>query len=780
MVLPSETAEAARRGEPSGRTSSSRSREDNPSPSTNRRQKRPRITSTTRTTTSTAAIATTTSSPIVTIVDPRDQRATEDFIDELIRHYEFWTQYENTTTGERIQLRIGSGDDELYDEVCLETLRKILNARFHLDQLGPETLLEGFREKREWTRTLVARAKQAKAFDTHYMSALYDHAVEDLADVATADEVLRYYDPIEIRKTLVYLFRVIETAYHLMQAHLLLRSPTVPESIFDSVVNHYPTPLETRLLAPGGVSPVAAHDASSKAEQSPKLRDHQELILYILDEIATEGLRRVDGDLYRQIFIGAYASHAWTKEYTIEQFVHKKCQKESHYYYWNKLTQKLGVAQNLHDFLSRTTDAQIPDLRTDRHVLSFNNGYLLCNHIHTYDQHRERAPRLFPQFRRYEDDAGRDGASEIVSAVLHRLDFPTEYLLESPDDLTMHTVLHRIPTPELDDILDFQKLSPEVKMWVYVFIGRMLFDSNVHDNWQIMPFLKGVAGSGKSTIAYDVIARFYNPEDVFMVSNNCERKFGMQNCLRGDGKGLRYMCVMPEVKQDFGMEQADWQQAVSGERIPINRKHMTTITETFNLPMFAAGNQMIGYDDNSNSVARRVPVIKFNHPVGGKQDGEKPKKLHNELAHIILKCVYAYAWAVNEYGRSNIWDCLPAPFREERQILVEAQHPLMNYLSSGKVLLKPYLFCPMKLFVQQFKQHVQDNCLSKFQWNADFYDLAFKEHSVRVEKNQRLLYDNKRIHGTFLKGVDVIDGDSTPVERAYLEQQQQQQQQQPL
>ena len=73
---------------------------------------------------------------------------------------------------------------------------------------------------------------------------------------------------------------------------------------------------------------------------------------------------------------------------------------------------------------------------------------------------------------------------------------------------------------------------------------------------------------------------------------------------------------------------------------------MTTVTERFKLPMFAAGNQMVGYDDNSNSVARRVPVIKFNYPVGTQQDGDKPAKLRGELAHIILKCVFAYADAV--------------------------------------------------------------------------------------------------------------------------------------
>lgn len=659
---------------------------------------------------------------------------TKDFInEELPSHQEFWLRYDEDGVSQEIDF---SGNPI---ETSSRVQRMIAN-KFDVEQADSETIMHEYASKRDWTLGIHVKMKRAKIMNHEWMSAFCDQ--EDNGDV----------DPVAIRTSVLSLFRVVEMSRHIINTIVVAKTSqtSLANPIFDSIL---------------------CHDNQVSRD---KMRDHQELILYLLDEISSKGYRRLDNDMYKQIFIGEHATHAWVKVHSIEQFIHITCNKETNYGHWNKLTNKLGVGSSIHEFLCKTADIQFPDLVADRHILSFNNGYLICNH--------EVNNKLVPVFRRYEEDnlsnldydPNEKDYGDIVSAVLHRLDFPSHHTDMDYNAYNMRSTFiddgcMSIKTPMLDEMLTYQDLDGDMKYWTYVFIGRMLFDSNVYDNWQVMPFLKGVAGSGKSTIAYDVISRFYNPEDVFVISNNCEKKFGLQNCMRADGKRLKYMCIMPEVKHDFGMEQADWQQAVSGERIPINRKHMTTVTETFRLPMFAAGNQMVGYDDNSNSVARRVPVIKFNNPVGGRQDGELPKKLQKELAHIILKCVFAYSDAVNKYGKSQIWEYLPQKFQDERSLLVQSQHPLMNYLGSGKVSIRPFLYIPMKTFTQAFKQHVTECCLSKFQWNSDFYELPFATFNITIHKNQKLEYDGRRVHGTFIRGVDVIDGDSTPVERYFAE-----------
>jgi Ni2+-binding GTPase involved in maturation of urease and hydrogenase len=48
----------------------------------------------------------------------------------------------------------------------------------------------------------------------------------------------------------------------------------------------------------------------------------------------------------------------------------------------------------------------------------------------------------------------------------------------------------------------------------------MLYAVGEKDSWQVMPFLKGAASSGKSTILIHVCRNLYESTDVGMLSNN--------------------------------------------------------------------------------------------------------------------------------------------------------------------------------------------------------------------------------------------------------------------
>ena len=617
----------------------------------------------------------------------------------------------------------------------------VLNDRFDLQNPDTDVVIKGFMTQKDKTTSLYYDAVRCGAVDQVTMDEAHTYHEERGNDVG-----LEEYSSSDVIRRIERLLRISDNAQHVIESSINFRNAM--EKSF--------TASGQRAEEMFSCITYNKQNLSSEGdEKDAALKDHQDLILYLLNEICIYGYRRVESDMYKQIFLNGLPTHAWTKECSIQNFIHKNCQKETRGKFWKKLTNKLGTAQSLEDHLVKCVDCQFPDLVQDRHVMSFRNGLFVANHV-------SEGSMLLPKFFSYQDD---NIQPSLVSTIYHEQDFPFEYLtgLSQPTDISKEFIM-MIETPELTDILTFQRLSADVQLWVFIFIGRMIFDTNERDNWQVMPFLKGVAGSGKSTIIYDVISKFYNPEEVFMVSNNCEKKFGLQNCLKTNGN-MKAICLMPEVKNDFAMEQGDWQQAVSGERIPINRKHCTTITQKFIMPMFAAGNQMIGYDDNSNSVARRVPVIKFNYPVGARQDGEKPKKLAKELGSIILKATLAYAWASNNHGMQNIWNVLPVEFRNEKKILIESQHALMNFLNSGKVLFGAELYCPQKVFIGHFKSHVQDNCLSKFRWCTDFYEQAFAESKITIVKSSKKVYDGKSIHGTFFMSIDIVDGDSSPVQR---------------
>lgn len=126
---------------------------------------------------------------------------------------------------------------------------------------------------------------------------------------------------------------------------------------------------------------------------------------------------------------------------------------------------------------------------------------------------------------------------------------------DSPDDDPMDV----LTTPEVDKILDDQRLTKETKRWVYILLGRLLYEVGEYDNWQVLLFFKGVAGSGKSTLA-KLMRRVFPPSHVATLSSNVEPKFGLAPLYD------KYLIICSEVKKDFGMNQGDLQSAVSGER----------------------------------------------------------------------------------------------------------------------------------------------------------------------------------------------------------------------
>ena len=124
-----------------------------------------------------------------------------------------------------------------------------------------------------------------------------------------------------------------------------------------------------------------------------------------------------------------------------------------------------------------------------------------------------------------------------------------------------------IPTPNFDKVLQYQKFEEEVCNWAYVMGGRLCYNVGELDSWQIIPFFKGIAKSGKSTLITKVFKNFYENQDVRTLSNNIEKKFGLSSIKDA------FMFIAPEVKGDLALEQAEFQSLVSGENVSVAVKN---------------------------------------------------------------------------------------------------------------------------------------------------------------------------------------------------------------
>jgi len=260
---------------------------------------------------------------------------------------------------------------------------------------------------------------------------------------------------------------------------------------------------------------------------------------------------------------------------------------------------------------------------------------------------------------------------------------------------------------------------------MFVMGGKMCFDVGEIDGWQIIPFLKGIARSGKSTIITKVFKKFYESDDVRTLSNNIERKFGLSSICDG------FMFIAPEVKGDLCLEQAEFQSLVSGEDVSVARKYEKAKSMEWKTPGILGGNEVPNWKDNSGSVLRRILPWNFSKQVMN-ADPHLDDKLDAEIPVILQKCIRAYLDYAQKYSDQDIWNVVPSYFKNIQTQVAMVTNSLQNFLASEKVRYGKELFCPQKIFVQIFNQHCTENNLGRFRFNPDFYAGPFSSKSVEV------------------------------------------------
>ena len=239
----------------------------------------------------------------------------------------------------------------------------------------------------------------------------------------------------------------------------------------------------------------------------------QKCLLYSLDQAYKAGYRRYKGQCCEEIrTIEGHRTRAWNPKFSIEQFIYSLAQKDDDFVNWKNFTSRGSVFREVIDNLSKCIDAQFPEITKRRHVWSFKNGVFVGKEwIPDQGIHDCRFyPYDSPEFRCLDPT--------IIAC---------KYFDQQFDDFSHIQKWQDIPTPYFDSILKYQKLEPEVCDWAYVMGGRLCFDVGEMDGWQVIPFFKGIARSGKSTLITKVFKKFYEPEDVGTLSNNIEKKFGL-------------------------------------------------------------------------------------------------------------------------------------------------------------------------------------------------------------------------------------------------------------
>ena len=466
----------------------------------------------------------------------------------------------------------------------------------------------------------------------------------------------------------------------------------------------------------------------------------QHLLLYLLTCAQERRYRRgpsADGstvDLHQRVLSphGGHDTHAWERACTIRDFVYDVTRKEVKYDMWLALTAVRGNMASIVEHLAYCHDVQLPDLVKDRHVFSFANGIYLAK---------------TDRFVRYGSPEAARLPADLVAATYFPDDFPEA--LWAGDGGSGAAA--ELPTPHLQSIMDFQKMSPEVCRWLYVMIGRLIYEVNELDGWQVIPYLKGVASSGKSTVIMRVCRGLYEPGDVGVMSNNIERKFGLS------ALADKLLFVGPEIKGDCQIEQAEFQSIVSGEVVQVATKFKTAQSVDWRVPGILAGNEVPGWVDNAGSINRRIMLFDFPHQVH-QGDMELGKKIDRELPTIILKANRAYIEAARAYGRQNVWRHVPQEMITAKEEFSETVNSIVAFLKSGRLQVAESLYMPLYEFSQAYASYIQDTGMQRIQLAGDkLRQPLFNLGGCRVVKKMTLRYGGSMRTGEFIKGLDFAE-----------------------
>jgi hypothetical protein len=428
---------------------------------------------------------------------------------------------------------------------------------------------------------------------------------------------------------------------------------------------------------------VAGVSRFVRMDDNEEMNRVQQLLLYMLNCAQARGYQRLHGRCYRRRFTrDRHDTHSWVDDMSIKDFVYSVTRKEANFDMWLNLTCMRGNASTVCEHLNNCHDVQFPVLKKDRHVFSFRNGVYLAGK---------------DEFLAYGSAGHAALPAGLAAARYFDTDVPTE-LADADRTLDWYS----IPTPNLQKILDFQRMDEETCRWMYVMLGRLLYSVGELDNWQVIPYIKGMASSGKSTILTRVARMFYDAEDVGTLSNNIERKFGL-SALHD-----KFLFIGPEIKSDIQMEQAEFQSIVSGETLQVAIKFQTAQTVNWTVPGILAGNEVPGWVDNAGSINRRILLFTFGHKVDN-GDMELGKKLEGELPALLVKCNRAYLEAVARYARTNIWLHVPASFHRAKEELSESINSLVAFVKSGELELNDKAYMPLDEFKTMYKAYCNSN-----------------------------------------------------------------------
>ena len=505
----------------------------------------------------------------------------------------------------------------------------------------------------------------------------------------------------------------------------------------------------------------------------PDLKPTQYLIramLTLLSQIQNRARKFEDGVYYEVCVdcaegdtVRTFRTLAWERHGTIKEFIYRNISCVDHYGLWKKLTDSADNATKVATYLEESNEPEFPEIKFNPNYFAYRNGLLDIDALAFFPFVSEEtwpdiARSAQEQMRQYEPEFT-CGPPDRNYVAMKFFDSTFQEGLDDFDDVLQYDTTD-IACEALVKIMTDQLLEPDTIFWFFAFLGRLMFNVGEKDNWQVLLYLKGVAGSGKSTLS-NLMKFLYTADKVGVLSSNAEEKFGLAPLY--DKK----LVICPEAKKNFSISQGDLQSMVSGEDVSVAIKHKMAKTVEWKASLMFCGNEIPNWQDASGSMTRRLLMFMFNKKIKD-ADTELTKKLHANIDHFIFRAALSYRQAVIKYGKRGIWDknddgstILSAQIHSFARDVAKSVQPLTKYLQeSGEVIVavndstldQDECVMPESVFLENFRTWCRTMGVDIPTWNTDGYGSIFETYDI-LRKQEERMWQNEMVKGWFLFGV---------------------------
>ena len=509
-----------------------------------------------------------------------------------------------------------------------------------------------------------------------------------------------------------------------------------------------------------------------------KMKDLDLVYQWFFRQVHMFGYKRYNDKLARPLYTvlngKKIRNGAWDISMTIEEFlVHITSLEYNPKMFCFLGSKKLSNIKSCAEHISMMPSAVFPELVKDRSVFVFSNGVFFgrcvicvkCNSVeavppfnidckmklmscsnccHTFTLSSSITTQYTHKFHDFE----KNGELKWSGVAAHQFEVPfTDY---------SNLPIEDIPTPNYDKILSAQKYSfdqidkndwktSEAKQ-MNAMLGRMLFDVKELDGWEVMFYLLGSPGTGKSTIINTVIEGMYDREDVGILEPNVETTFGMSQM------ASKYVILASEMGGSQNLNQNQFQKIISGEKVSLAVKHKDAKVVSVRAHLLAAGNELPNYKDQGGALARRFFVAPFMERLDPiKRDSELSSRLEEERGAILQALIRSYHELRNKWGNKSINSWQLDKFKTASELVQMESNSLFAFLKSDSVKIsqleknttKESLQISSRILSARYKEYCVTNDIgkeSRYRMNSESARSTLAQFGIQKHEQEKGVY----------------------------------------